>query len=98
VPSSHREGSKRCRWSLAELVEGTAELGTTRSSLAMAMCLARVGGRGGECLSGHRTGLFIGAKAWAGAKQQPDHNLQQNQDLVKGLASNRIGFCFCLLQ
>jgi hypothetical protein len=42
-------------------------------------------------------GLFIGVKAWAAVKQLPDHNLQRNQDLLKELASNRIGFYFCFL-
>jgi hypothetical protein len=46
VASSHREGLKQCCWSLTELIEGTTELGTMRSSLAMAMCLARVGSWG----------------------------------------------------
>jgi hypothetical protein len=42
-------------------------------------------------------GLFIGVKAWAAVKQLPDHNLQRNRDLLKELASNRIGFYFCFL-
>jgi hypothetical protein len=51
-------------------------------------------GDGEKCLGGHRTGLFIRAKAWDGTKQLLDHNLQWNWDLLKELASNQIGFLF----
>jgi hypothetical protein len=40
------------------------------------------GGGGEKWEGGHRTGLFIRAKAWAGVKQQPDHNLQQNREAM----------------
>jgi hypothetical protein len=53
---------------------------------------------GEKCLGGHRTCLFIGVKAWAATKKLPDHNLKQNRDLLKELASNRIGFYFRFLR
>jgi hypothetical protein len=53
---------------------------------------------GEKCLGGHRMCLFIGVKAWVAAKQLPDHNLQRNRDLLKELASNRIGFYFRFLR
>jgi hypothetical protein len=53
---------------------------------------------GEKCLGGHWTGLFIGVKAWAAAKQLTDHSLQRNRDLFKELASNRIEFYFCFLR
>jgi hypothetical protein len=75
----------RLRSGSGNLLRGLAWRGRLWVGTVPAARFGNGSGNGEKCSGGRRRVLFIGAKAWAGAQQQPDPNLQLNLGFGEGI-------------